>query len=230
MARQVGKCMLPLPFLYKTIEHEIYMTEFKKVSFTIIGETPLLMHNGLLADPLHEDSRRLKEITDIKKKTEANHRQMAKIEHEASAYRDEEFPGSGLYIPSENLQACFLAGAKKFKLGRQSIGLLFPELVGYALKTPHKTWQAVLDDPGTYFRRVAVVGTSHVPRTRLRLNSWTADVHAELDCSLMNISDVRKVLDTCGHVIGLGDWRPSSPKKPGNYGKFRIDNWEVCDG
>jgi hypothetical protein len=206
------------------------MTEFKRVSFTIVGETPFIMHNGLLADPLHEGAKKLKAITELKKKTETHHKQMAKIEHEASAYRDDEFPGSGLYIPSENLQACFLAGAKKFKLGRQSIGLLFPELIGYALKTPHKTWQAVLDDARTYFRKVVVVRSQRVARTRLRLDQWSAEVHAKLDCSLMNPSDVRKILDTCGHVVGLGDWRPSSPSKPGNYGKFRIENWEVCDG
>jgi hypothetical protein len=69
------------------------------------GIRPLIMHNGLMADPTNSLVRRIKEITSkgTKKLTDADYEERDRLEWEAGLYWDEE---DGLIVPSDNIERC----------------------------------------------------------------------------------------------------------------------------
>lgn len=40
--------------------------------------------------------------------------------------------------------------------------------------------------------------------------------------NILTTEDIKAILENAGIQAGLGDWRPSSPKKPGPYGTFEV--------
>ena len=66
----------------------------------------------------------------------------------------------------------------------------------------------------------AAVGTSKHVRVRPIFDEWT--VSGELDTldPAINESVLNQMFEIAGNLAGLGDWRPSAPKKPGPYGMF----------
>src|SRR3546814_16440477 len=80
----------------------------------IVGTSPLMMHSDRLANPLNPATKAHKELTGKRKKTDDDHLAIAKSEFIAGAYWDEK---EGFYIPGQNFDATFWAGAKLQKIG-----------------------------------------------------------------------------------------------------------------
>ena len=89
------------------------MSAYKPLKFKITGVAPLLMHNGQTADPLNPHSRAIAEITSKRKKTEADHAEIARREWYAGLY----LHGSQPCIPTEAIEAALVKGAMKEKQG-----------------------------------------------------------------------------------------------------------------
>lgn len=66
----------------------------------------------------------------------------------------------------------------------------------------------------------AAVGTSKHVRVRPIFDAW--GVSGELDVLDPAITEpvLKQMFEIAGNLAGLGDWRPSAPKKPGPYGMF----------
>lgn len=64
-----------------------------------------------------------------------------------------------------------------------------------------------------------------IPIIRPRFDKWSFTVTAEIDDKRVALETVRALFEEAGQ-IGLGAWRPSSPK-PGPFGQFKIIEWEV---
>jgi hypothetical protein len=77
------------------------------------GIAPLLIHNNQAANPLNIYAKSLKVLTSKRNKTDADHRDIARLEWEAGLYLEDGI----VVMPAKNIEACFLGGAKKSKNG-----------------------------------------------------------------------------------------------------------------
>ena len=86
------------------------------IEFKIEGISPLLMHNGQLANPLNPLVKQMKALTGQRKKTDEVHLELSRLEFRAGLYVSS---SGAVQIPAELLESCLIEGAKKSKLGKQ---------------------------------------------------------------------------------------------------------------
>jgi hypothetical protein len=67
----------------------------------------------------------------------------------------------------------------------------------------------------------ATVGNSKHVRVRAKFTGWTIHGVIETLDPLIDDNILREMFTIAGKKVGLLDWRPSAPKKPGPYGTFR---------
>lgn len=70
------------------------------------------------------------------------------------------------------------------------------------------------------FGKRATVGTSKHVRVRPRFNAWSAAGTITVFDESITRDVLVSILMMAGLYCGLGDWRPSAPKKPGPFGRF----------
>lgn len=73
----------------------------------------LVMHNGQLANPFYEYTKKIKEITSLKKKTDNDLMKMAEYEWFGCLYVT---PENRIYIPHDTIEATIIAAGAAFKL------------------------------------------------------------------------------------------------------------------
>lgn len=198
----------------------------KPIKIKFKSLTSLIMHSSRTADPTDPFAKELKKYSSKRSKTDDDYEKMSNIEYDACLYRNtEEFDnGTGLYMPAENIMACFVNAGKKIKHGRGSMksavtGIIMDNPLGYALKTPWETYDEMRADERSWFKKIVNVQGSKVVRTRVLIPSWSFEVNAELELDICTTDMLNEILAVAGKIIGLGDWRPSSGT-PGSYGKF----------
>lgn len=70
----------------------------------------------------------------------------------------------------------------------------------------------------------ATVGSSKHVRVRAKFRPpWTVSGVIEVLDPIIDVDVLSEMFDLAGKKIGLLDWRPGSPKKPGPYGTFRSE-------
>jgi len=66
------------------------------------------------------------------------------------------------------------------------------------------------------------IGTSRVNRSRVMLlPGWELEFTINKMNEDLSDAEVKKIVENAGRA-GMGDWRPSAPKKPGPYGTFDL--------
>lgn len=150
-------------------------------------------------------------------------------------------------MPTENLLACLLAGGVKVKVSGKETLKTHSQRVGfdrldYDLLVNGKTIsKADVDEISGEFGEHAVaarelgfrlhvksvtVGTAKHIRVRPMFANWSLSGAFEIedeDANVLGLTALRDLFTACGRLAGLGDWRPSSPKKPGQYGRFTAE-------
>lgn len=187
----------------------------KKLNFRIAGTAPLIMHNGQMADPANKWSQAVKAISGKRKKTEADYKEMARLEWMGALYLQDGQP----CIPGYVLEATLTGkggAARKQKMGKQAAAGLyvtknFP-LVYEGSREPKELW---LDEKFRFVVPVKV-GQARIMRTRPIFLEWSAEVEIEFDPRLVNEDDVVLWVDIAGYEVGLMDWRPK-------YGRFEAE-------
>ena len=186
---------------------------YQILKFRITGVAPLLMHNGQLADPLNQWSKRIAELSGKKgkDKTEADHLELGRREYFGGIYMDKDGP----IIPGEMIEASLIKGAMKEKRGPAAkAGMLVRNHAKLEYKGPRTVDE--LYGAGTFqFRSSVKVGTSRIVRVRPMFSDWSAEVVVDFLPSLLNAAHIRSFLITAGEQIGIGDWRP-------RYGRFVV--------
>jgi len=192
------------------------------VKVRLIGEdeVPMLMHSSVLADPLNPATKERNEISSKRKKVDADHEELARLEFKASLYIGKE---GRVIIPKNVLDAVAIAGAKKSKRGVDFKSQVFckksPEL-NYEKKDESLTGQDLIKYlwSDEYFRSVAPVSVGQgktIMRTRPKFSNWSLDT--EFECfGEVDKDAVVKALQDAGRTGGLGDWRP-------RYGRFTVE-------
>ena len=187
------------------------MSGYKELKFRITGVAPLIHHNGRTADPLDIHSRSIAEIAGKRKKTEADHRELAKREWYAGLYLFEGEP----CIPLQMLESVLIEGAKKEKRGPAAkAGILVEQHARLRYEGPRKP-DALWEDEKFRLRVAVRVGQARVMRTRPLFDNWSAEIVVKFLPSLLNAKDVRNFLVAAGEQIGIGDWRP-------RFGRFIV--------
>lgn len=182
-----------------------------KFRITCTGTADLLMHNVRLANPLDPATKAMKAVTSKRVKTDADHEELARLEHAGSLYSDEVV---GPYIPGQNIERCLVDAAKVTKSGvKVTRGVfVYTDVNPLAYPGPRDTASLWADQNFRHFASVKV-GTSRIMRCRPVFRTWKVDAEGELDTSVLNLSELRSIAVTAGQMIGLGDYRP-------RYGRF----------
>lgn len=178
----------------------------------IIGATPLLMHNGLLADPLNEITKLMKAVSGKRDKTEADFAELSRLEWYGSLYVQDGSP----CLPGEMIEAMLLEASRKKKKGVQAkAGLIVPNNTKLEYPGPQdidEMWKS-----GQFINKVGVrVQKNKVIRTRPIFKDWAANLTIHYLPSLLNESDVKGFVETAGQIVGIGDWRPK-------FGRFGVE-------
>lgn len=164
----------------------------------------ILCHNERLADPLDPAARAVAEISGRRKKTEADHLELARREFEGGLY----LGANGPMIPAANMLRCVEDGAKRIRKGRDVNRGIVP-LEEYAdLDYPgprdvDKLWKEEF-----WLRKGVGVGTSRVIRTRPCFKEWKLSLAIEVDAEIWDIHQLQEVCALAGKYAGLGDMRP----------------------
>lgn len=186
---------------------------WKTAKFKLTSDCPMLMHNGQTADPLNEFAKAMKQISSKRKKTDADHEEMARIEFLAGLYVGPDGP----IIPAANVDSMMIAAAKKHKEGPLAKSGAFcvkdARLEYDGPRAPDELWK----DERFRHRALVRVTTSRVARTRPVFNEWSAVVEVNYEDSVVNFGRVEEWFWTAGTQIGLGDWRPQ-------HGRFSVEH------
>jgi hypothetical protein len=206
---------------------------------TITGKQPLLLHNDSVEWADEMDAWR----------TNKNNKAISKAGDDRSPpWRWIGFlhhDGKHIVIPAEMIMPCFMGGGAMVPTGKgkttfkkQSQTGILPSALSWPLlidgkaipvekilalvgETDFKKHKQVAIDHGfrLHVKRAAISNKKHV-RVRPCFDRW--GVVPEIGVSDLQITDevLRDITEMAGNFHGLGDWRPSSPKKPGSHGMF----------
>jgi hypothetical protein len=189
---------------------------YKKIDCGITGVTPLLLHNGQLADPLNEWTIRLKEITAKRIKTQAIHEEIARVEWYGSLYTND---AKRIGIPGEVIEAALQQGARQTKRGKDiPRGVICAGLWPLEYGGPLDP-DTLFADPNYHDRRGVVVQRSRTMRTRPIFKRWSLNFQLDYLPDVINVSDLQTILENTGQFIGIGDYRP-------RFGRFDVEKFE----
>ena len=185
----------------------------KQMKVAINGITPLLTHNERLANPFDDITRAIKAISGKRKKTEDDLLEMARLEWLGGLYHDAD---TGPYIPGYNMLAAIISAGKVHKLGTaiKRAALVLEDKLPIEYNGPRDP-DALFADKRFVDMRSVKVGTSKVLRARPRFNDWRLKFTVAYDETALQADDLLRVVQTCGAMTGLGDYRP-------RFGRFEV--------
>lgn len=174
----------------------------RKAEVTITGISPVLMNRfPLEGSPAGMDKR--------PKEEQAEH----------VAYRD---PASGeLCMPSKNIYVALISAAAYTKwkgvstLKKPVAASVFvkPDLVSYGTKN------YIIDSQPV---RNPTTG-GKIIKHRPRINDWKLTFQLEWDDALVSDTQMKKVVEDMGKLVGLSDYRPENC---GPFGRFVVSEWK----
>ena len=178
----------------------------------LIGVAPVLMHNGRGSDPLDPMAKQLARLTRKRRKTDADHQQIARIEWHMSLWTD----GGRPCFPGEAVEAALIQAARTKRLGRAAAaGVLCPgnPLLEYEGPT---TIDDLWADERFRLRVPVQVQRRRTMRTRPIFSEWSITADLQFLPNLLDEAQVLEIVRIAGDQIGLGNWRP-------RFGRFRVE-------
>lgn len=180
----------------------------------IKGVTPLLLHNGMIADPLNPATQELKKVSGKRTKTTQDHMDMARLEWFAGLYTDEK---DTIVIPGVNIEKALIQAARKSKKGKQfESGVSIFQDVPLDFPDRGKPLEKLYECGNYTDRRMVVVQRNRVARTRAKFLDWSLSFEVDFDNELVNESDLFDTVELAGQMIGIGDYRP-------RFGRFELN-------
>lgn len=192
----------------------------KTISATLIGTRPMIHHNGRLNDPQDPIAKEMKKVSrKNKNKTEDDLDVMGKLEWRGGLYWSDAL--RCVAIPSDNILAMVIEGARKRKFGKQAQSGILETQPEYKLTYDGPAeLDKLQSDERFSFRKRAKVQKNGVMRIRPIFRDWSLKIELLVDEELIDPDDVRQALVDAGVQIGLGDWRP-------RYGRFEVEGFKV---
>lgn len=186
------------------------------ISMTITGDAPLIIQADTLADPLHPLTKEYKAVTSKKKKTDADHAEMGRIEFEGGLYIDDDGP----YLPSDYIFKALVESARMNKEGKSVERAVFITADRYPIKYKGpRDLRSLALARDFHYRKTVVVGKARTVRVRPIFREWAIDVEIIFDSAIVNRAVVVAAMERAGKYIGIGNRRPN---KGGNFGRFSV--------
>lgn len=182
----------------------------------IEGIAPLIMHNGLLADPEYHFTKEKKKITAKRKKVEADQEEISRLEFLGSLYTDST---GKIIVPARVLLGAIIKGAKGLKEGPAAKAGVFVDADVPLIYEGPTDPEELYKDKKFVLRVPVKQGTASVIRVRPIFQKWAVEFDLTIMDDVTNAQTVRQMLDHAGRMNGLGDWRPQ-------YGRFKVTKFE----
>lgn len=222
------------------------MAKARRYQITLIGETPLLMKH---------DNLEWGEVLDEWRKDPANKAKIVKGDDRSPAWSwigGLYVEGGKVVIPADNLMTLLREGGKKYPTGKgqqtfkaqTQSGIVidqssWPILVAGA-EVPYSQIKALINEHDfekhketceelgfeLFVKRAKIGAAKHV-RVRPRFDNWVTTGTLTVFDDAITKTVLEQILKMAGAYCGLCDWRPSSPKAPGPYGKFSVEIKEM---
>lgn len=195
----------------------------KQITIKLTGTSPLLLSSDKLADPLNPLTIRHKELTSKRKKTEDDHRLIARSQWQGLLYWDDKL---GVVMPTQNIRAAMIGGGKLNKLGMalKRGTLMMDDVVplDYGKKlTIEQLWDGDYKDV-----RSVVVSQARVMAYRPKFNKWSIIFDFQYDENVLDENQLMQSLDNAGMFVGIGGYRP---EKGGIFGRFKAEKIEQAE-
>lgn len=169
------------------------------------------MHNSRLANPLDPAAKAMKKVTGKRTKTDEDHEEIARLEHQGGMYFD---PDAGPYVPADNIWRALYDAAKKTKRGpKVKEGVFISTDINPLAYTGPRTIKGLWEDENFRHLASAKVTTQRVMRCRPIFREWAVQAEGDIDVEIIDFTELQAIAETAGDRIGLGDWRP-------RYGRF----------
>jgi len=187
-----------------------------------MGIRPLLLSRGEGANPFDEQGRKIKTVSQKRKKTDEDHELLARMQFESSAYYDEQI---GIYMPVDNLMKCCENGAAKYKESSLvKAGLLIKGFVGKELD--NGAAKIIYNGPKTINelyadKRFVSLRMGKIPGSKTSIlvarpifETWSI----EFLCEYSGFTKERLIdyWTAAGRLVGIGAWRP-------RHGLFNVE-------
>jgi len=182
------------------------------IEVTLIGTTPLLMHNPRMVDPQFELNRMIKEFTGKRKKTDEDLRQIEKLEWYGGLYEQ-----NGVIVqPTSKVRKCLINTGKINKLGTAvTKALSFANLNVPLVYDGPTNIDAVFSDQRFHSRLSVGIGKKRVMRVRPSFLPWSLVVTGLfVEDAGINWDEFVSIVQLAGVVEGIGDNRVNG------YGRF----------
>lgn len=219
---------------------------YKRYQVKIAGATPLLMHSDNLS--WNEQIKKWQMDPSNKKKGAAGDDRSPAWLWQGYLYQE----GGIIVMPADNLMTLLREGGAKCPTGKGQTtykrqtqsGIIvdqssWPLLVnGVVVKTEglkalqgnedfeaHE--QAAADHGFELFVKRAKIGQAKHVRVRPRFDNWGCQGTVTVVDDSITGQILETILVHAGSSAGLCDWRPSSPRSPGPFGKFTVEVSEI---
>lgn len=214
----------------------------KNFKFTMMGRSPMIVHNGNNISALDPVNKLKKEFTNKRTKTDDDHLNILRIQWYQSLYLDGDFElglvdGSKYYAASKDLpsvvlpikcvKACVKSGAKHSKNGKAlDRAVLFAGVEFYRPSESGKKLgfpdiNKMSDDPRYIDETAMTVGRAKVIRRRAKFDQWAAEVTGILAEEMLNPGDLLLAAEMAGHFEGINDSRSYG------YGRFTVQDFSL---
>lgn len=192
------------------------MAGWKTLKFKLTGVSPVILHNGQLANPLNYYSKEIKKVSSKRKKTDADYERMAELEYKGSLYLNENHEP---IFPTEGIEAIIVSGAKQAKEGKNAKAGIYAEKPAVLQYEGPKEPDALWKDERFRLASLVRVGQARVVRTRPKFDKWSCEIELKCNDEVVNEQQVHDWLKTAGEHCGAFDWRPK-------FGRFEVEKVE----
>jgi len=183
------------------------------IQISLVGTSPLLMHNPRMVDPEFSINRELKKITAKRKKTDEDLKQIEKLEWYGGLYEVD-----GVVVqPTSKVRKCLINAAKTMKLGKG-----IERTVNFVdLNVPLEyDGPADIDKlfalPQFHSRLSVVIGGKRIMRVRPQFFPWAMRLSGVFVSDAgVNYEDLERIVEMAGVIEGIGDNRVNG------YGRFQ---------
>ncbi|MCU0806407.1 MAG: hypothetical protein MUC53_00190 [Candidatus Contendobacter sp.] len=176
-----------------------------KISIEVTGTSPLLMHNPRMVDPDFELNREIKALTGKRKKTDADLKQIEKLEWYGGLY-----PENNIVVqPTSKLRKSLVNAAKISKQGKAiERALSFSSLNTPLIYDGPKEIDELFKDPRFHSRLSVGIGNKRVMRVRPSFFPWALKVTGLfIPDAGINFDELQRIVELAGLVEGIGDNR-----------------------
>lgn len=191
-----------------------------RISISLIGTSPLLLHNPDLADPDHPITKQIKEITNGKgwNENEELRRKVERFEWFGGLYI---VPGiDGPALPVANIRQCLIEAGR---ITRGDGVKVERALSAYEQHVPlvyegPRDRDRLFDRPEFQDRRSIGIGSGRAKRRVMRMRPkfprWAVVADFELDTEILTPERMSEIVSLAGRAVGLGDNRRNA------FGRF----------